>query len=386
MKKRRILVLNSPYLGGAERSGIVQAALLQKEFDIFIPELIRGDGKEIINLINSEFKTDVCIKRFIYPNALFSISRETPIFKMIISVFQSIFQIFDLSNEINLNHQTTIWVNGNKAGFLFFILALKNKFKGTFYWHFRDYPSQRPIWSCIWRLLGLKRCFDLVLIGNSKSVSKSLHQLKIHNSSVQTIYNPSGLAENKKFSKGIRTIGLASMFAPWKGIHSILLWVGLYEKELQEIGIEKINIYGGQIYQTSGGHAQYDKALIDLVEKFNINIVEFKGLKAPSIIFDEIDLLIHYSLRPEPFGRILLEAFSRGIPTISTSLGGANELVEKAHALKVIPYDYAGLFHTIKKLTIEFPSTATLISENELKAFRYFEDLAEKQLKRCFVD
>jgi len=44
-------------------------------------------------------------------------------------------------------------------------------------------------------------------------------------------------------------------------------------------------------------------------------------------VFCAMDLLVHTSVTPEPFGRILLEAMSQGVPVLSSSKGGPREII-----------------------------------------------------------
>ena len=176
------------------------------------------------------------------------------------------------------------------------------------------------------------------------------------------IYNPSGLPAKNIEKKMIKTIGFASMLAPWKGIHEIILWAKMYERDLMDLGIEGINIYGADIYATQGNHVGYADQLTGLIKKLNPQLISLKGAKSPQQIFSEIDCLVHYSLEAEPFGRVLIEAFHNGIPAISTCLGGASELVEERETgLVAIKYDLNGLMNAIKSMVHDEHFRSTLV-------------------------
>jgi glycosyltransferase involved in cell wall biosynthesis len=44
-------------------------------------------------------------------------------------------------------------------------------------------------------------------------------------------------------------------------------------------------------------------------------------------VFPELDLAVHYSLRPEPFGRVIVEAMACGIPVVAADEGGPREIL-----------------------------------------------------------
>jgi len=56
--------------------------------------------------------------------------------------------------------------------------------------------------------------------------------------------------------------------------------------------------------------------------------IQCRGYKSPDRIFREIDILIVPSLINEAFGRVIIEAYSYGIPVIGSNRGGIPELID----------------------------------------------------------
>lgn len=56
--------------------------------------------------------------------------------------------------------------------------------------------------------------------------------------------------------------------------------------------------------------------------------VHFLGFVSPAQLFAETDVLVVPSIWPEPFGRIVIEAYAHGVPVIASDCGGLPELVE----------------------------------------------------------
>ena len=71
-------------------------------------------------------------------------------------------------------------------------------------------------------------------------------------------------------------------------------------------------------------------------------------------------------MRPEPFGRVLIESYRSGTPLISTGLGGSGELIDnESSALSFIPYDYYGLYECVSKMCSD--ERFSFIQEGRLK-------------------
>ena len=364
--------MNTNEVGGAERSLVHQLATQNHEaFTYFIPRL--SESIKLESFIRAQGFTN--IRYYDYPAAIYSFSRtQTKMsLKNIWSAFNLLFKTKLWNDEEKFQ---SVYLNGNKAAFLFFAQNLFSKFEGKVIWHLRDYYYNSKKTNAIWTILTAKMSGQLSFVCNSNSVKQSLDRSPWRNNSIDVIYNPVGETLNVRDTRrSVKTIGVVSMMAPWKGVHEMVLWTKLFEDQLKDLGVEKVKIYGADIYKTSGEHSSYTDQLRKLAEKFPSEILSFEGNKEPEILFNEIDCLIHYSLKPEPFGRVILEAFEAGIPVISTCLGGAAELVQSQETgLKVFPYDRRGLFAAVEQLTSNNVKTYKLIAKGLEKS----KDIQEK--------
>jgi glycosyltransferase involved in cell wall biosynthesis len=66
----------------------------------------------------------------------------------------------------------------------------------------------------------------------------------------------------------------------------------------------------------------------DLRARYESSNIYFLGYVNPADFFGTIDVLLVPSLWPEPFGRIVAEAYAHGVPVIASNRGGLREIVE----------------------------------------------------------
>src|SRR5205085_10890254 len=64
-----------------------------------------------------------------------------------------------------------------------------------------------------------------------------------------------------------------------------------------------------------------------------------------------LDIVVHASTQPEPFGMVIIEAMACGKPVIVSGCGGASEIVQdQVNAITHQPGDAAGLANGIQRL------------------------------------
>ncbi len=144
-------------------------------------------------------------------------------------------------------------------------------------------------------------------------------------------YFPKRLAENvvysavKSSSKSIQKIEDQSK-------KPSLLRVGFIGRHENIKGIETLLNAAKNISQedfkfliAGGGDDIYSQGLR---EKYKQQNIQFLGHKKPEEFYPNIDVLVVPSLWEEPFGRIIAESYTYGIPVIVSDKGGMQEVVE----------------------------------------------------------
>ncbi len=118
------------------------------------------------------------------------------------------------------------------------------------------------------------------------------------------------------------TFGMLGRIAPWKGQD---LFLRAFAQAFPS-GSERAVIIGTPLF----GEEDFEASLRKLVAELGLaGRVEFRGFRED--IWGELaslDVLVHASLIPEPFGQVVLEGMAAGLPVLAPDEGGPAEVIE----------------------------------------------------------
>jgi glycosyltransferase involved in cell wall biosynthesis len=250
-------------------------------------------------------------------------------------------------------------------------------------WHIRDYVSTRPLMK---RLLRWQASRCTAAIGNSLSVARDiqnvcgpqLETLCIYNAIDLKRYSPRGEQVDLDSLAGLQPapsdsvrLGLVATLAHWKGHAVFLRALARLPKDLPF----RAYVIGGPIYQTENSQRTvWD--LRELAARLGItDRVGFTGYIADAAgAMRSLDILVHASTQPEPFGRVIAEGMACGRAVICSAAGGAEELIsEDVDALAHTPGDDAALAARIAELATNPELRARLGRAGRSTAERRFE-------------
>src|SRR6185312_939911 len=278
-------------------------------------------------------------------------------------------------------------------GFKMHILAgLARPQSSALVWHIHDYVSSRMVMRALMRRYA-PGCD--VAIANSDSVASDIRALFGGSIPVHTVLNgidlqrfsPQGphldldrLSGLPPALAGTVRVGLVGTLAWWKG-HRVFLDA---LAKLTSTTPMRGYVIGGPIYRTVGSQdtlnelASYAKNL-DLEGK-----VGFTGfLEDVPAGLRSLDIVVHASTQPEPFGLVIVEGMAVGKAVISSNTGGAAELVQDGiDALTHLSGDSEDLALRISQLISDAPLRATLGANGRKAAESRFDrrNLAQRLL------
>lgn len=226
-------------------------------------------------------------------------------------------------------------------------------------WHIHDYVARRRL------MCGLLRRFRKAccgVIANSKSVAAeiaavfpSIPVTSIYNAIDLQRFSPAGskldldtLAGLEPAGPGTLRAGLVGTFAKWKGHKVFLEALARARKALPIRGY----IIGGPIYQTSGSQwtrEDLQQEIDALGLRGEVGFTGFLQDVAPAM--RSLDIVVHASTEPEPFGMVIIEGMACGKAVIASQAGGACELFQDGdNALGHPPGDHEALARQMRRL------------------------------------
>ena len=209
------------------------------------------------------------------------------------------------------------------------IAAKKNGVRSI--WHAREIISN-PLENALISYVMNK--YSDVVIANSKATANAFI---IDESKKKVVYN--GIVM-RPYDMGKRShphvpfmIGMAGRINRWKG-------QGLFVEAASEVlsrGIQAKFLIAGAAY---AGDENLVSELESKIEELNLeNQVKLLGqVEDMSEFYDSIDLFVVPSVQPEPFGLVVVEAMSKGLPVVATNHGGPAEIIKDGISGKLVSW------------------------------------------------
>lgn len=219
-----------------------------------------------------------------------------------------------------------------------------------YYLHLRDYIH--PAIAAFLKLFANTKTIHWMAA--SKSITKNLNWPipifydGLHAS--QFFKHPtSDLKQSLMIPSHAKLVGHAAALTPWKGQMVFIEAAAEILKTRKDVHFA---IIGSPIYKTNADKSYLDD-LRAKVKSLNIssNVHFIPFIEESRKIYDGLDLFVHSSLTPEPFGRVILEALFCETPVVAARAGGALEILPSDVAKDILhsPGDITSLARAIEK-------------------------------------
>lgn len=174
-------------------------------------------------------------------------------------------------------------------------------------------------------------------------------------------------------------VGIVGRISPWKGQH---VFLEAFARAFPD-GEEKATIVGAPLF----GEANYEADLRMLCHRLNLDQrVEFRGFEED--IADELthlDVLVHASTIPEPFGQVVAEGMGVGLPVVAAGAGGPAEIVaDGTTGFLYPPGDVGVLAETLRRLALN-PELRRRVGEAaQASTARFAPELVAAQMRAAY--
>ena len=164
--------------------------------------------------------------------------------------------------------------------------------------------------------------------------------------------------------EGVTVLGSFSRLAPWKGQHVLL------EALPRLPGVHAL-LVGDAMF----GEQDYAKSLRRQSKELGIeDRVHFVGFRQDiSRLMCLSDVVVHTSVAPEPFGRVIVEGMLARRPVVATRAGGAVEIIDdEVNGTLVPPGDVDALAGAVRGLLADPDRASSLAKAGYVKALERF--------------
>lgn len=239
-------------------------------------------------------------------------------------------RIRDVGRLMNRAEIGLVHAHGIKAQV--FTSGLAPWVRARFVWHAHDFVRHRGFW---WGFQWLGRLVPDAIVAPSDAVAREFP----NRANVFTI--PHGV-DLRAFAPALgepvlrpRRVGLIGVLAPWKGQH---VFIQAAERVSQSLPDVEFLLVGDEIYDTAGHRGFREELEREIVRRGLQQRVRLLGFHVEiARILQGLDLVVHCSLEPEPFGRVLIEAMACGKPVIASRGGATEEIVRDGETGILVP-------------------------------------------------
>lgn len=263
-----------------------------------------------------------------------------------------------LARVLREEHPAVVHAHGFKMHVL---AALARPTGSALVWHVHGYLTGRS-WTA--RVLRGLRTRATAIIANSHSVEQDVRRQIGESPPTHTLYNavdlerfsPHGsrvdldaLAGLPAADQGTVRVGLVATFGRWKGHHTFLDAVARLTTSAVPV---RAYVIGAPIYATAGSQLSAGELRQALCARQLASRVGLTGFidDMPAAL-RSLDVVVHASTEPEPFGMVIAEAMACGRALVASRAGGALELFDEGvEALGHAPGDAGELADALAKL------------------------------------
>ncbi len=181
-------------------------------------------------------------------------------------------------------------------------------------------------------------------IAVSDAILENMRKFKFKSKTIQLIYDGidptlfegpfdrAGIKKELKIPIDSKVIGIIGNVRHWKGQKYFI-------EAFKNLAPQYPDLYGLIIGGWSDADLDYLEALQEFVKDAGLDgRIQFLGYRKDTpALLSILDVIVHASIQPEPFGMVLLEAMAAKVPIIATRFGGPIEILDAGNCGALVP-------------------------------------------------
>jgi glycosyltransferase involved in cell wall biosynthesis len=297
------------------------------------------------------------------------------------SIFDTLIYTLRLAWRLRQLRPDVVHTNSLKSGIYGSLAA---RLAGTpVVWHLRDRIADDYLPNIAGRLLRalIRRAPDVV-ISNSRTTSDTLGAAE-RSLVIPSVVEPA-LPTRARANppNGQLLVGMVGRLAPWKGQDVFLRAFAL----AFPTGSQRAVVVGKPLFGEE--EVVYAEALRQLAGELGIaDRVEFLGHRedVPGELH-RMDVLVHASTTPEPFGQVVIEGMSAGLPVVAPRHGGPAEIIsDGVNGVLYTPGDVTELAQVLVRLSADESLRVELGSAASSRARDFSPQVVATQVMQAYA-
>lgn len=252
-------------------------------------------------------------------------------------------------------------------------------------WHARDRVAQEfmPAAAVSLTRLAARRLPKTVLVNSFSTLATLPRAAKV--SGVDPVLrdpvDPRSLVEVLDRRLPVRRVLMLGRLTPWKGQD---VFLRAFAEAFGSTGDVRAVLQGDALF----GEIDYVESLHRLAKELGIDaLVDFAGHTndVPGVL-SRVDVMVHASVIPEPFGQVIVEGMAAGLPVVAADAGGPAEILSHdVTGLLVPPGDVAALAAALRRLAAEPETRQRLAVAARERAVDYLPGPLARQLEDTYA-
>jgi glycosyltransferase involved in cell wall biosynthesis len=178
----------------------------------------------------------------------------------------------------------------------------------------------------------------------------------------------------------VQSVGVIGRLAPWKGQH---VFLEAFAQAFPDPSSTRAVVIGGALF----GEDDYERQLHDVASTLGIGSrTNFRGhLADPSQARADLDVVVHCSTIPEPFGQVVVEAMATGVPVVAAGAGGPAEVITDGQdGLLAPPGDRDALAACLTRLSDDLGLRERLVAAGRRRALDFTPERSAVEVLACY--